>query len=603
MKPLARLRLDPKGVATVLEADPSLGLEGGGLPCALLVQGQDPFGRPLCPRCPVQRELRRGAYRASTPLLLKGRRLRCQGYREGDGFLVELYPERAEPPDLLLELSRLTQHLLRSPEGFPQALEDFLRTLRQALDMEAAELFLIDPEGHHLILTAYEGLHREAFLERPWFQLGEGYPGIVALKREPLFTHALGEDPRYLRQKVKQLGYQTYICYPLELPQGLIGVLNLASRDPDLDHHEPLETLSRIGPLFASTLYTLLTRLGEVGLQALHQHLYRGEVSEARLAFLKEIRHLSQATGVRVVARSGERWEAGLVPPCEMQNCPAWKGEVVGYKNGLPPCPEAHGRPRTCLPLWARGEVVAMVTLFHARPPKPATRPAAPTLWFSRLATPLLFPPLHPQEKPGSPELEIYALGQFRLRYRGKELTPKSFGRAGAYQLFKYFLANKDRALYVEDLCETLCPHLPPEKAKQELYTLVYYLRKTLPGIVEREGEYYRLKLPEDRFLDFERFEELMRKADLEDGLSAFKTLRQALDLYKGPLFGDDPYGEWAEAERSYLQDRALAGLLRLGELAEALGYLEVAKEAYARALKLEPFLEEAQRRLSFLKG
>jgi DNA-binding SARP family transcriptional activator len=120
---------------------------------------------------------------------------------------------------------------------------------------------------------------------------------------------------------------------------------------------------------------------------------------------------------------------------------------------------------------------------------------------------------------------------------------------------------------------------------------------------VEREGEYYRLKLPEDRFLDFERFEELMRKADLEDGLSAFKTLRQALDLYKGPLFGDDPYGEWAEAERNYLQDRALAGLLRLGELAEALGYLEVAKEAYARALKLEPFLEEAQRRLSFLKG
>ncbi|ETN87537.1 GAF domain-containing protein [Thermus sp. NMX2.A1] len=603
MKPLARLRLDPKGVATVLEADASLGLEGDGLPCALLVQGQDPFGRPLCPRCPVQRELRRGAYRASTPLLFKGKRLRCLGYREEGGFLVELYPERAEPPDLLLELSRLTQHLLRNPEGFPQALEDFLRALRLALGMEAAELFLIDPEGHHLILTAYEGLHREAFLERPWFQLGEGYPGIVALKREPLFTHALGEDPRYLRQKVKQLGYQTYICYPLELPQGLIGVLNLASRDPDLDHQEPLETLSRIGPLFASTLYTLLTRLGEVGLQALHQHLYRGEVSEARLAFLKEIRRLSQATGVRVVARSGERWEAGLVPPCEMQNCPAWKGEVVGYKNGLPPCPEAHGRPRTCLPLWARGEVVAMVTLFHARPPKPATRPAAPTLWFSRLATPFLFPPLHPQEKPGSPELEIYALGQFRLRYRGKELTPKSFGRAGAYQLFKYLLANKDRALYVEDLCETLCPHLPPEKAKQELYTLVYYLRKTLPGIVEREGEYYRLKLPEDRFLDFERFEELMRKADLEDGLSAFKTLRQALDLYKGPLFGDDPYGEWAEAERSYLQDRALAGLLRLGELAEALGYLEVAKEAYARALKLEPFLEEAQRRLSFLKG
>jgi len=94
-----------------------------------------------------------------------------------------------------------------------------------------------------------------------------------------------------------------------------------------------------------------------------------------------------------------------------------------------------------------------------------------------------------------------------------------------------------------------------------------------------------------------------MRRADLEEGLSAFKTLRQALELYKGPLFGDDPYGEWAEAERAYFQERALSGLLRLGELAEALGYKEVAKEAYARALRLEPLLEEARARLEGLKG
>ncbi|TBH20068.1 GAF domain-containing protein [Thermus thermamylovorans] len=599
MRPLARLQLDAQGRAMVLEADPSLGLEGNGLPCAALVQGQDPFGRPLCPRCPVQRELKRGAYRASTPLLLKGRRLRCQGYRENRGFLVELYPERAEPPDLLLELSRLARHLLDRPEHFPEALETFLGTLRKSLGMEATELFLADPEGHHLLLTAYEGLHREAFLERPWFQLGEGYPGLVALRREPLYTHALKEDPRYLRQKVKQLGYQTYICYPLELPHGLIGVLNLASRDPEADHEEVLEALSRIGPLFASTLYTLLTRLGEVGLFALGAHLQRGEVSEGQHNFLRELRRLSGATGVRLVGRSGERLELGFVPPCAMRDCPAWRGEVMGLKNGLPPCPETEGRPRICLPLWAQGGVVAVGTLFHARPPKPPTGPAAPALWLSRLAIPLLF--ARAREDP--PELEVHALGGFRLRYRGQELSPKSFGRSGAYRLFKFLLANKDRALYTEELLETFFPDLSPERARQELYALVYHLRKTLPGVVEREGEYYRLHLPEKRFLDFERFEELMRKADLEEGLSAFKTLRQALELYKGPLFGDDPYGEWAEAERAYLQDRALSGLLRLGELAEALGYKEVAREAYARALKLEPFLEEARERLLALKG
>ena len=600
MEPLARIRLDGNGVVREVRSHPSLGLDGANFPCAQLVQGQDPFGRPLCARCPVQRELRRGAYRASTILLLKGRRLRCQGYREDGGYLVELLPERAESPDLLLELSRLTQHLLRHPEGLAQGLQDFLRALREALDMEAAELFLADPEGHHLILTAYEGLHREAFLERPWFHLGEGYPGIVALKREPLFTHTLQEDPRYLRQKVKQLGYQTYVCFPLELPHGLIGVLNLASRDPGVDHEGILQALGLIAPLFASTLFTLLTRLGERGLEAVGRHLHRGEVSQALHTLLKEVRAFTGATGVRLVERGGRTLEVGWTPPCALRDCPAWRGEVVGFKNGLRDCPEAEGRPRICLPLWAHGQVVAVETLFHARPPKPPTAPAAPTLWLERLAAPLLFP--HREEKE-APELEVYALGEFRVRYEGRELGPRDFGRAGAYRLLKLLLVHKDRALYVDDLAETFFPEEPPDKARQEVYALVYHLRKALPGIVEREGEYYRLRLPQKRFLDFERFEELMRRADLEEGLSAFKTLRQALELYKGPLFGDDPYGEWAEAERVYFQERALSGLLRLGELAEALGYKEVAKEAYARALRLEPLLEEARARLEGLKG
>ncbi|WP_337844676.1 GAF domain-containing protein [Thermus sp.] len=597
MEPLARLRLDPRGLATVLHADPSLGLEGSDVPCPLLVEGTDPFGRPLCTRCPVLRELRRGAYRASTPLVRQGRRLRCQGYREGEGFLVELFPEKGAPPDLLLELSRLAQHLLRHPEEFPKNLEAFLGVLRQGLSMEAAELFLADPEGHHLILTAYEGLHREAFLEKPWFQLGEGYPGIVALKREPLFTHALVEDSRYLRKKVKALGYQTYICYPLELPHGLIGVLNLASRDPGVRHEEVLEALERIGPLLASALYTLLTRLGEEGLKAATRLLHRGVPAEGLKALLEGVRRLSGATGVRLVPREGPPLSLGPVPPCEMKDCPAWRGNIVGLKNGLPDCPEAEGRPRICLPLWAWGEVVAVETLFHARPPKPPTGPAAFALWLQRLAAPLLFP-----EKSKESRLEVHALGGFRVLYQGRELRPEDFGRRSAWRLLKLLLANKDRALFADELAESLFPDLPPGRARQELYTAVYHLRKTLPGIVEREGEYYRLHLPEPHYLDFAHFEALMRKADLEDGLSAFKTLREALELYRGPLFGDDPYGEWAEAERAYLQERALYGLLRLGEIAETLGYKGVAREAYARALKLEPLFEEAQARLEALR-
>lgn len=599
MPPLARLTLDQASRALRVEADPGLGLEGAGLPCALLVQGEDPFGRPLCRRCPVLPRLK-GTWRAEAALRRQGRRLRCLGYAQEGGYLVELYPEK-EAPDPLQELARFTRHLLDHPDRFLEDLEAYLRALREALGMEAAELFLLDPAGQHLILTAYEGPHREAFLERPWFHLGEGYPGLVALRRTPFFTHSLPEDPRFLRQKVKRLGYRTYIGQPLALPQGLIGVLNLASRDPEADHGKALETLDQLAPLLASALYTLLTRLGEVGLEALAPHLAQGQRKEALKALLQGVRRKAQATGLRLRTQDGEALELGFVPPCAPGACPAWGGEILGRGHGLPPCPLAQGRPRICLPFWAQGRVVGVGTLFHARPPRPATAPAALALWLTRLALPLLLPPGAGSEEGYA--LEVYALGGFRVRHRGQELTPQAFRRRSAWRLLKLLLAHKDRALYLEEVAELLFPEMPPEKARQELYSAAYHLRRVLPGLLEREGAYYRVRLPENRFLDFERFEALMRRADLEEGPQAFQTLRAALELYKGPLFGDDPYGEWAEAERAYLQDRALRGLLRLGELAEALGHLEAAREAYARALRLEPFLEEARARLQALEA
>jgi DNA-binding SARP family transcriptional activator len=232
--------------------------------------------------------------------------------------------------------------------------------------------------------------------------------------------------------------------------------------------------------------------------------------------------------------------------------------------------------------------VVGVETLFHARPPRPNTQPAAPALWFQRLVLPFVL------KEEGGHELEIYALGTFRVVHRGKEVRPQDFGRRKAWTLLKLLLSRRDRPFHVEDIAEALFPGAEPEKARQEVYALVYHLRKTLPGLVEREGEYYRLVLPASSFLDVDRFEALLDQAEREEGLSAFRTLREALALYKGPFLGDDPYGEWAEVERVYLENRALAGLLRLGSLARALGYTQAALEAYLKALRLDPGHPEA---------
>jgi len=65
-------------------------------------------------------------------------------------------------------------------------------------------------------------------------------------------------------------------------------VLNLASRDPDIDDQALLEQLALIGPMLASSLYTVLTRLGEKGLLSIASSLHRGTEAEGLEMFLAQ---------------------------------------------------------------------------------------------------------------------------------------------------------------------------------------------------------------------------------------------------------------------------------------------------------------------------
>ena len=115
-----------------------------GKPCAEVVRGTDGFGRPLCGRCPVLREIKYGAYQASTALSCGGKRLRCQGFAHGD-IHIELKPEsQRDSSEVLASLSWAVRKLTDEPERFFQTLQVFLAGLRKNLGMEAAELFLAD---------------------------------------------------------------------------------------------------------------------------------------------------------------------------------------------------------------------------------------------------------------------------------------------------------------------------------------------------------------------------------------------------------------------------------------------------------------------------
>ena len=109
-----------------------------------------------------------------------------------------------------------------------EVLDQSLDTVIEITSDDAAEVWLTD-DGGGVSIRRHRGGHREAFLERSRFRIGEGVPGIVAESREPLFIHDVPSDDRFLRQAVTREGFHTFCALPLVYQNKLLGVLTVAA--------------------------------------------------------------------------------------------------------------------------------------------------------------------------------------------------------------------------------------------------------------------------------------------------------------------------------------------------------------------------------------
>jgi DNA-binding SARP family transcriptional activator len=82
------------------------------------------------------------------------------------------------------------------------------------------------------------------------------------------------------------------------------------------------------------------------------------------------------------------------------------------------------------------------------------------------------------------------------------------------------------------------------------------------------------------------------------DEATAASHLERALDLYRGEFLADEPYAEWAFAERDRLRELATRSLSVLSGLRLAAGDAESATSLLRRLAEIEPFDMRAQRRL-----
>ncbi len=163
-----------------------------------------------------------------------------------------------------------------------------------------------------------------------------------------------------------------------------------------------------------------------------------------------------------------------------------------------------------------------------------------------------------------------------------------SIGTGRQRALLALLLLRANELVTTDRLVEDLWGESPPPTAQSMLHNHVSALRRTLGrnGRLETHGSAYRLNVePGER--DVDRFEELMARGRSElqvDPEGAAATLRQALELWRGPPLADLPYETFAQTEIARLEERRWAAFearieaeLTLGRQADVVPELEAA--------------------------
>ncbi len=187
-------------------------------------------------------------------------------------------------------------------------------------------------------------------------------------------------------------------------------------------------------------------------------------------------------------------------------------------------------------------------------------------------------------------QLRIQTLGAFRLWQDTIEIPPKAWQRQKARQLFHLFLTYRRTTLHREQIVEMLWPTLDASNAQRDFKiafnTLCRVLEPERPrnapsAYVLRDGSRYGLRPGADIWFDTAVFDQLVTTGDQclhHDPVDAREHYRQALALYAGTYLQEFPYEEWANLERTRLQNRYIRtaerlarSLLQAGEIEESI--------------------------------
>jgi len=156
--------------------------------------------------------------------------------------------------------------------------------------------------------------------------------------------------------------------------------------------------------------------------------------------------------------------------------------------------------------------------------------------------------------------LEIYTLGEFKVKCDGKILSPQNRLNEKPWLLFKYLITERGKNIHPEVIIDELWPDQEIKNPKHTITNLVYRLRKNLNSkekdcqyIINCQGRCFFNK-ESQYWLDIEEFINLCKKANLVNNdkpEEAFQYYEQAFNLYNGDYLPEIPYYDWVIPSRN----------------------------------------------------
>jgi len=205
--------------------------------------------------------------------------------------------------------------------------------------------------------------------------------------------------------------------------------------------------------------------------------------------------------------------------------------------------------------------------------------------------------------------VRLRCFGAFSIAVGGKAVDLSQV-KPKPRELLRLLAAHAGRPVHREVLVEALWPGADPAAGVRSLQVAISTLRRALEPragrgesrLVVREGDAYRLALPEGSDADLVRFEaslaEARRTEAAGDPDATAARLRTALATYRDALLAEDGPADWVTGLRRRYQSEAAWAALTLGRIELERGNAQAAAAAGERGVGIDPYRDELWRLL-----